>query len=223
MNTVPKTTTILHSVAALFAVFLLAGRLPAAACESLAQLKLPHTTITTAALVPAGTFTPPSGPPIRNVPAFCRVAVTLAPTTDSQIMVELWMPESGWNSGFEGTGSGGFAGGISWGTLAGGLQRGFAVSNTDMGMRPPAGSDASAFVGHPEKWADWGYRSTHEMTVVSKALVKAYYAAAPKNSYFSGCSTGGEQALLEAQRFPDDYDGILGGAAANNRTRSEEH
>ena len=121
------------------------------------------------------------------------------------------MPESGWNSRFEGTGNGGFAGGISWGSLAGELKRGFAVANTDMGMRPPTGSDASAFVGHPERWADWGYRSTHEMTVVSKIIVKAYYETAPRYSYFSGCSTGGEQALAEAQRFPDDYDGILAG------------
>jgi feruloyl esterase len=215
-----QTAMISHSIPVLFAVSLLAGELPATAatCESLAQLKLPHTTITTAALVPAGTFTPPSGAPIPNVPAFCRVAATLAPTTDSNILVELWMPESGWNSRFEGTGNGGFAGGINWGVLAGELRRGFAVANTDMGMRPPPGSDANAFVGHPEKWADWGYRSTHEMTVVSKSLIKAYYEAEPKHSYFSGCSTGGEQALMEAQRFPDDYDGILGGAAANNRT-----
>jgi len=190
----------------------------AAACESLAQLKLPHTTVTTAELVPAGTFTPPAGTPIPNLPAFCRVAATLAPTADSDIRIELWMPESGWNSRFEGTGNGGFAGGLSWGALAGELRRGFAVANTDMGMRPPAGSDASAFIGHPEKWADWGYRSTHEMTVAAKLFVKAYYETAPRYSYFSGCSTGGQQALMEAQRFPDDYDGILGGAAANNRT-----
>jgi len=215
-----KMDTLCHRIPWLFAVSVLALEWPAAAatCESLAQLRLPHTTITTAARVPAGTFAPPSGAPIQNLPAFCRVAATLTPTSDSNILVELWMPESGWNSRFEGTGNGGFAGGIGWGSLAGELRRGFAVANTDMGMRPPAGLDASAFAGHPEKWADWGYRSTHEMTVVSKALIKAYYASSPKESYFSGCSTGGEQALMEAQRFPDDYDGILGGAAANNRT-----
>jgi feruloyl esterase len=190
----------------------------AANCERLAQLKLPNVTITQAELVPAGAFTPPAGVPIQNLPAFCRVAATLTPTADSSIRIELWMPESGWNSRFVGTGNGGFAGGLSWGSLAGELKRGSAVANTDMGMRPPEGSDASAFVGHPEKWADWGYRATHEMTVVSKLIVKAYYETAPRYSYFSGCSTGGEQALAEAQRFPDDYDGILGGAAANNRT-----
>lgn len=204
----------------LFAASSLAGESPAgfAACESLAGLKLPYTTITVAQRVAEGTFAPPSAAPIPNLPAFCRVAATLKPSPDSDIRVELWMPEAGWNARFEGTGNGGFAGGISWGSLAGELRRGFAVANTDMGMRPPEGSDASAFVGHPEKWADWGYRSTHEMTVVSKLIVKAYYRTAPKHTYFSGCSTGGEQALMEAQRFPDDYDGILGGAAANNRT-----
>lgn len=190
----------------------------AANCERLAQLKLPNVTITQAELVPAGAFTPPAGAPIQGLPAFCRVAATLTPTADSSIRIELWLPESGWNSRFVGTGNGGFAGELSWGSLAGELKRGSAVANTDMGMHPPEGSDASAFVGHPEKWADWGYRATHEMTVVSKIIVKAYYATAPRYSYFSGCSTGGEQALAEAQRFPDDYDGILGGAAANNRT-----
>ena len=196
----------------------LQSRLSAATCESLAQLKLPHTTITAAELVPEGTFTPPGAKPIEKLPAFCRVAATLAPTSDSDIRIEVWMPASGWNSRFEGTGNGGYAGGLAWGALAGGLRRGFAVANTDMGMRPPAGSDAGAFVNHPEKWADWGYRATHEMTVTAKLIVKAFYESAPKYSYFSGCSTGGEQALMEAQRFPDDYDGILGGAAANNRT-----
>jgi feruloyl esterase len=190
----------------------------AGTCESLAQLKLPHTTVTVAELVPAGTFTPPSAKPIANLPAFCRVAATLAPTSDSDIRIELWMPADNWNSRFEGTGNGGFAGNLAWNSLAGEVRRGFAVANTDMGMRPPAGSDASAFVGHPEKWADWGYRATHEMTETAKAFVAAYYNAPPGHSYFSGCSTGGEQALMEAQRYPDDYDGILGGAAANNRT-----
>ncbi|MGO9897150.1 MAG: tannase/feruloyl esterase family alpha/beta hydrolase [Bryobacteraceae bacterium] len=220
MQVLSETAMIRYAIPLLIAAFSLAGEPPANAvtCESLAQLKLPHTTITAAELVPAGTFTPPSGAPIRNLPAFCRVSATLAPTADSDIRIELWMPESGWNSRFEGTGNGGFAGGLAWNTLAAELRRGFAVANTDMGMRPPAGSDASAFVGHPEKWADWGYRATHEMTAAAKLFIKAYYETAPKYSYFSGCSTGGEQALMEAQRFPDDYDGILGGAAANNRT-----
>ncbi len=125
----------------LFGASLLAAEPPAVpvACESLAELKLPHTTITVAQRVAEGTFAPPSGTTIPNLPAFCRVAATLTPTADSSIRVELWMPEAGWNSRFEGTGNGGFAGGISYGSLAGELRRGFAVANTDMGMRPSHG------------------------------------------------------------------------------------
>lgn len=209
-----------YAIPLILAAGLLAGAPQASVdtCESLAQLQLPNTAITAAELVPTGTFTPPSGTPIPNLPAFCRVAATLTPSADSAIRIEVWMPESGWNSRFQGTGNGGFAGGLDWSALAAGVRRGFAVANTDMGMQPPAGSDASAFTGRPERWADWGYRSTHEMTVAAKLFVKAYYQKAPRYSYFSGCSTGGEQALMEAQRFPGDYDGILGGAAANNRT-----
>ncbi|HWB95318.1 MAG TPA: tannase/feruloyl esterase family alpha/beta hydrolase [Bryobacteraceae bacterium] len=198
---------------------LLAG-LPgvAATCESLREARLPGVTITRAERMGPGTFTPPYGSPIPNLPAFCRVAATLRPTQDSDIKIEVWMPESGWNGRFEGTGNGGFAGKIAYGTLAGAVRRGAAVANTDMGMAPAPGSDVSAFADHPEKWADWGWRATHEVTVASKQLVRAYYGRNAQRSYFAGCSTGGEQALMEAQRYPDDYDGILAGAAANNRT-----
>ena len=118
----------------------------------------------------------------------------------------------------QGTGNGGFAGNISYGALAEGLRRGYAVANTDMGMATPPGATASIFINRPERWIDWGYRATHEMTLVAKQIVRAYYARDARHSYFIGCSTGGEQALMESQRYPDDYDGIVGGAAANNRT-----
>ena len=187
-------------------------------CENLAQLKLPNAKVTIAELITDGTVTLAGVAPIKGMPRFCRVAATLTPTADSDIKIELWMPEAGWNGRFQGTGNGGDAGKIGYGALAGGVKQGWAVANTDMGLSAPAGSDAGIYTGHPERWADWGYRATHEMTVVSKLLLKAYYESAPKHSYFTGCSTGGEQALMEAQRFPDDYDGILAGAAANNRT-----
>lgn len=87
-----------------------------------------------------------------------------------------------------------------------------------MGMATEPGEDATVFVGRPERWKDWGYRSTHEMTVEAKRLVAAFYGRPAAHNYFVGCSTGGEQALMEAQRYPDDYDGIVGGAPANNRT-----
>ena len=190
----------------------------APSCENLAQTNLPNAKVTAAELISSGTFSPPYGAPINGLPRFCRIAATLTPSSDSDIKIELWMPEAGWNSRFQGTGNGGYAGRIGYGALAGGVKQGYAVANTDMGLSTPPNSDAGIYTGHPERWADWGYRATHEMTVVSKMLVKAYYDTAPKRSYFTGCSTGGEQALMEAQRFPGDYDGILGGAAANNRT-----
>jgi feruloyl esterase len=191
----------------------------AANCEGLATLPLPHATIGTAELVPAGTFTPKGPAPIHDLPAFCRVAAVLKPSPDSNIRIEVWMPVSGWNGRYEGTGNGGYAGEISYDALADGLRRGFAVANTDMGTAPSSPENGDSLIGHPEKWTDWGWRSTHEMTVAAKRILRAYYGRNPARSYFASCSTGGEQGLMEAQRFPYDYDGIIAGAPANNRTR----
>ncbi len=189
-----------------------------ASCEGLADLQLAHTTITKAEAVTSGKFVPPDAKPLTRLPAFCRVTATLKPSPDSDIRVEIWMPQTGWNERFVGTGNGGFAGIINYNTLADGLRAGYAVANTDMGMATPPGENASIFINRPERWIDWGYRATHEMTLFSKQIVHAYYAQEAKHSYFTGCSTGGEQALMESQRYPDDYDGIVAGAAANNRT-----
>ena len=142
----------------------------------------------------------------------------MKPSADSDILVEIWMPQSDWNQRLEGTGNGGFAGKISYGALAEGLRRGYAVANTDMGMATPTGATAAIFFNRPERWIDWGYRATHEMTLVAKQVVRAYYQRDATRAYFVGCSTGGEQALMESQRYPDDYDGIVGGAPAQNRT-----
>ena len=189
-----------------------------ASCEGLGALQLPHTTITRAELVTTGKFVPSTGAPLADLPAFCRVTATLTPSADSDIRIEVWMPESGWNERFNGTGNGGFAGNIRYEALAEGLRRGYAVANTDMGMSTPPGATASIFINRPERWIDWGSRATHEMTLIAKQIVRAYYGRDAKRSYFTGCSTGGQQALMESQRYPDDYDGIVGGAAANNRT-----
>ena len=187
-------------------------------CASLLALHVPHTTITRAEAVTAGSFTPDSGKALSDLPAFCRVTAIARPSADSEILIEIWMPRSGWNQRLEGTGNGGFAGKISWDDLAEGLRRGYAVTNTDMGMATPPGATAAIFINRPERWADWGYRATHEMTMVARQVVHSYYAQEPGYAYFVGCSTGGQQALSEAQRYPDDYDGIVGGAPAQNRT-----
>ncbi|TMH31617.1 MAG: tannase/feruloyl esterase family alpha/beta hydrolase, partial [Betaproteobacteria bacterium] len=108
----------------------------AATCESLASVAIPFSNVTVAQSVPAGTFIPPIGPAIPNLPAFCRVAVTMTPSADSNIHVEVWMPAPGWNNRYEGTGGGGYTGAINYTSLAIGVQQGYAVANTDMGTIP---------------------------------------------------------------------------------------
>jgi len=191
----------------------------AASCESLASLTLPNTTITLATPVAAGEFTPPAAPNpmppnanLKNMPAFCRVAATLAPSKDSDIKIEVWMPASGWNGKFQAVGNGGWSGAIVYQSLARALGRGYATASTDTGHSGGSGSFA---LDHPEKLVDFGYRAVHEMTVQAKAIVAAYYGDSPKFSYWNGCSSGGKQGLKEAQRFPSDYDGIIAGAPAN--------
>ncbi|MEK6303713.1 MAG: tannase/feruloyl esterase family alpha/beta hydrolase [Acidobacteriota bacterium] len=196
------------------------GATPAAAqtCEKLADLKIANTTITSAQSVAAGAFTPPTGPaaPYKALPAFCRVTGAIKPTSDSDIKFEVWMPSAGWNGKFQGIGNGGFAGSISYGGPAGGLggaiARGYAAASTDTGH---TGGDAAWALGHPEKIADYGHRAVHEMTEKAKSIVTAFYGSGPKRSYFSSCSNGGRQALMEAQRYPNDYDGLIAGAPAN--------
>lgn len=178
------------------------------------KVRIPHATITAAECITGGTFTPAQGQAIGELPAFCRVTAVLTPSPDSHIRMELWLPQAGWNERFLGTGTGGGAGYIHYGGLAMGLKKGFATANTDMGTSP----GANELVGRPEKWTDFGHRATHEMTVAGKIMTEAYYHKAPRSAYFSGCSTGGQQALMESQRYAGDYDGILAGAPANNRT-----
>lgn len=153
-------------------------------------------------------------PELKGVPPFCRVTAELTPSPDSDIKIEVWMPLSGWNGKYEGQGNGGFAGSIDYGGMAGSVSRGFATAGTDTGHAGSA-TDASWALGHPEKIIDFGYRAIHEMTETAKIIIKAFYGQRPKRSYFSSCSNGGREALMEAQRFPEDYDGIIAGAPAN--------
>ena len=183
-------------------------------CESLIKLTLPATSISLAQSEPAGTFTPPAGKPIPNLPAFCRVAGEIHPATDSTIKFEVWLPASGWNAKFQGVGNGGYAGSIGYNSLADAVAHGYATASTDTGHTAD-GIDATWALGHPEKIVDFGYRAIHETAVKAKAIIQAFYGDAPRRSYFNSCSNGGRQALVEAQRFPEDYDGIIAGAPAN--------
>jgi feruloyl esterase len=210
-------------------------------CTNLQSLQLQHTTINSATDNTSGTFVAPGSAPITGLPAFCRVTATLTPSSDSSIKIELWLPESGWNGRFLGTGGGGFQGVINYAELSSGLRAGFAATNTDLGTGSSGcnplycGSDgnmgnplaiafgdpaapSTGLFGHPERIKDFGFRAIHLMTVRGKEIANAFYGQQAHKAYFAGCSTGGQNALMEAQRFPDDYDGILAGAPAFNRT-----
>jgi hypothetical protein len=193
--------------------------LSAATCESLASLQLPNTTVTAAESHMAGPFAPPAGQPVRVAVDFCRVTLTLRPSSDSDIRTEVWMPAANWNGKFQGIGSGGFAGAISYeGGLAPAVSAGYAAASTDTGHRAGE-TDAAWALDHPEKIADFGYRAIHETALAAKTVIRAFYGDGPKHSYFNYCSNGGRQALMEAQRYPADYDGIVAGAPAYAWTR----
>lgn len=186
----------------------------AADCNSLSSLKLPDTKITVAESVSAGTFTPPYGNPVEKLPAFCRVAGVIKPTSDSTIQFEVWLPAADWNRKYLGLGNGGFAGQIDFSAMGDTLKRGYATAATDTGHEAD-GVDASWAYKHPEKVIDFGYRGLHETTAKAKAIIQAFYGHAQQRAYFDSCSDGGREALMEAQRFPEDFDGILAGAPAN--------
>jgi feruloyl esterase len=186
----------------------------AGSCEGLASLTLPNATITLAKAVDAGAFAPPNAaggasPSGAVARAFCRVAATLRPSSDSDINIELWMPAANWNGKFQAVGNGAFNGTINYAAMMTALLRGYATGSTDTGH---AGGSASFALGHPEKVADFGWRAVHEMSVTSKKVIAAYYTAGPQFSYWNGCSAGGRQGMKEAQRFPADFDGIIAGA-----------
>jgi feruloyl esterase len=194
---------------------------PADECARLKDLPVAGMRITAAALEPAGPFSAPAGGPgpaqTLELPARCRVQGVLEPTPDSEIGFEAWMPATGWNGRFQGVGNGGFAGDIGLLGLANAVRAGYAAASTDTGHKA-GGTDARWAFGHPEKLADFGWRAIHLTAVAGKQLAAAYYGAPVRWSYFDSCSNGGRQALMEAQRFPEDYDGIIAMAPAYDWT-----
>ena len=214
----------------------------AAPCQKLASLALPNTTITSAQLVPAGPFVPPpqggrpGGPPAApapqaggrgggrgqgpaapalTLPEHCRVQVVAAPSADSHIEMEVWLPAAGWNGRFQAVGNGGWAGNISYPAMAAALAEGYATASNDTGHK---GGNALFAIGHPDKLVDFAYRAVHEMAVQSKSIIASYYGRPARLSYWNGCSTGGRQGLMSAQKYPEDFDAILAGAPANYQT-----
>jgi feruloyl esterase len=187
------------------------------ACDTLGALTIPNVSIRSATMLPAGPFTAPGSRQEMTLPAFCRVEAVARPTSDSEIKFEVWIPPAeAWNGRFQGVGNGGYSGAIGYAAMATALRRGYATASTDTGH---AGDDMKFGQGHPEKIIDWAYRSIHVMTDASKLIVRNHTGRFADRSYFVGCSSGGHQALSEAQRYPEDYDGIIAGDPANNRIR----
>ncbi len=182
-------------------------------CAAVATESIPNAAIRSE-VITAKTFTPPGGKPITDLPDFCRVQMMLTPTADSDIKVEVWLPLKDWNGKLQGVGNGGFAGSIGYGGLAEALRHNYATVATDTGHQA-AGEDATWALNHPEKIADFGYRAIHLMTDDARQIVRTFYGTPVKRAYFNACSDGGREALMEAQRFPADYDGIVAGAPAN--------
>jgi feruloyl esterase len=187
----------------------------AQSCASLAQSASPGVSITLSEVVPEGTFTiPDSKKKFSGLPGFCRVAAKLRPTHDSEIGIEVWLPLKGWNGKYLAVGSGGWGGSINYRGLAEALGRGYATSATDDGH---TGESGSFLMGHPEKFVDFAYRAEHQMASEAKALIHSFYGQDARYSYWNGCSGGGREGLLQAARYPDEFDGIIAGDPANVR------
>jgi feruloyl esterase len=190
--------------------------LSAQSCERLASISSPRATITSAQPVTTGKFTASgSTDTFSGLPSFCRVVANLNPTSDSDIHSEIWLPISGWNGKYMAVGSGGWGGYFSYDQMAEALQRGYATSATDDGNSTRG---SGRFVmGHREKFIDYAYRAEHETSVEAKILLEAFYGRDARYSYWNGCSGGGREGLLQAYRYPDEFNGIVAGDPANVR------
>jgi feruloyl esterase len=193
-------------------------------CASISALQLKNGAVTLAEEVGQGAFTPAGvgfvAPAAADfyaaAPAFCRVVATAAPTSGSAITIEVWLPKNGWNGKLQAVGNGGWAGTIPYTSLASALSSGYAAAATDTGHST---AGASFAMDQPEKLADYAHRSLHELAVHAKIVVSAYYGAAPKTALWNGCSTGGNQGLTLASKYPEDFDAIIAGAPPDPRAR----
>ena len=221
-TTVTFDVTVFSRIIAAFAAALLwhSAAFAATTCENLTTLAIPNVTVTSAIPLSAGATIPGVGRGrggALKLPAFCRVAAVSKPVPDSEVHFEVWLPSvETWNGKFQGTGNGGYSGALDFAAMQKALAAGYATAGSDTGH---SGDNLNFAVGHPAKIDDWGYRAVHVMTEAAKLVVHAHYGRFADRSYFTGCSTGGHQALMEAQRFPDDYDGIVAGDPGNNRVR----
>jgi feruloyl esterase len=186
------------------------------ACTQLLELNLADTRITSASVIDENSFTAPGQTQVSALPAFCRVVAVTSPAVN----FEVWLPLADWNGKYQGVGNGGMAGSISYAAMATALIEGYATASTDTGhIAGPAAFDASWASGRPDLIEDFGHRALHVTTVNAKQLIEAFFQSPPNYSYFVGCSKGGQQGLMEAQRYPGDFDGIIAGNPAADWTR----
>lgn len=185
------------------------------AAKRIAQAEIRYGRIRKIEKVPAGSPENFYGVVLTQLPEHYRVFVRLKPSPESCINAEIWLPSNGWNGRLLGLGNSGYGGRTNHTSLVHGLSRGFVTADSDLGTGP----DPDALIGKKERWADFGHRATHLMTDAAKSLIRAFYGIRPRYSYFMGGSTGGQQGMMEAQRYPEDYDGIVVFAPAHNRTR----
>lgn len=184
-------------------------------CTQLVGRTFADATVDRAEILAKGSITSPLK--TRTSVEVCRVSIHASPGPDSKIEIDLWLPAK-WNGKLFGVGGGGFNGGIASDPLllTSQVNKGYAGVATDAGH---ATSDHPLWaLGHPQKIADFGYRSNHEAAIVAKAVLAFYYRKPLRHAYFHGCSNGGRDALMLAERYPGDYDGIIVGAPANDWT-----
>ena len=184
-------------------------------CRALAGALSRDARVESAEAIVSGTLAGGRGAPLAGLPRFCRVRGLATPTPRSRIHFEAWLPLTGWNGRIEMIGNGGYSSAINANELAVLVRGGTAAVATDTGHE---GGELDFGYGNDDAIADWGHRAVHESIVSAKALAARFYGRSPRYSYFAGCSTGGHQALMEAQRYPADFDGILAGDPGNNRT-----
>ena len=180
-------------------------------CANLSNVIFPTVTISSASMVSSITLKNAAGPAAVNTP-FCRVQAVARPTSDSEILFEIWLPPTreAWNARMKTEATGGYLGGIPYARMGQMLEAGFAAVGTNLGHE---GGEAEIWaMNHPEKVNDYAYRAHYYVGNTAKAVINAYYGQAPKKAYFDGCSGGGRQGQMMAQRYPDLYDGIIVGA-----------
>jgi hypothetical protein len=184
----------------------------AASCESLKTLSLENTVIESASVVPASSVTAGYGAPATQVPATCRVHATVShPGANDRIGIDVWMPVDSWNGRFVGVGGRVFGGGNP-NAVGGPVSEGYAAATTDTGHSSMFSGSFVLDENGRLNWTmvrDFSYVGLHDLAVVGKSITTAFYGSIPKYSYWNGCSTGGRQGLTEAQRYPQDYSGIL--------------